>query len=282
MTPTFDRRTTPSRGDIAAVRLKGFVDADRFVEGVDMQVSCSVAPLRRTPNGAQDTQLLFGETFTVYDEANGWAWGQAGFDGYVGFVDIEALSAPVVASTHRIKALRAYRFSEPDLKSRPLGLISMNAKVAVTGQNGRFVEEARGGYIYAEHLAPFGVYTEDYVSAATSFLGAPYFWGGRESLGLDCSALVQNALEVSGINAPRDADQQEAAIGAPLASARPDQALRRGDFVFWKGHVAIMVDETRMVHANATHMEVTIDPLKAFAERVRDETGPVTSIKRLG
>ncbi|MEM9988959.1 MAG: SH3 domain-containing protein, partial [Pseudomonadota bacterium] len=207
-----DPRLTPARGDVAADFLKDQVDADRYDPGMAYQVSSSVLPLRRTPapDGPQETQVLFGEIFTVYDEKDGWGWGQADFDNYVGYVDMAGLSAPVDAVTHRVTALRSYRFSAPNLKSAPLGLISMNAKLAIAEEEGDYVRETRGGWLWRGHVAPMAERAADPVGVATKFLGAPYFWGGRESLGLDCSSLLQNAFEAAGQIIPRDTDLQEA------------------------------------------------------------------------
>ncbi len=281
----FDKRVTPVRADLAAAHLKGKVDAPRFAQGTTMQVTASVLPIRRTPapDGAQETQALFGETFTIYDEAEGWGWGQAALDGYVGYVDMEGLSAPVVAPTHRITALRSYRFSEPNLKSAPLGLVSMNAKIAAGETDGDFVQEARGGWVWRGHTAPIDAeFAIDPVEAAMLFLAAPYFWGGRESLGLDCSALIQNAFEACGHVVPRDTDQQEAyfqeagrsetvwdeAMGGDWA----DAMLQRGDILFWPGHTALMVDDRHMLHANATYMATTINDARELSAKwvVRD------------
>ncbi|MBY0448802.1 MAG: C40 family peptidase, partial [Hyphomonadaceae bacterium] len=245
-----DKRTTPARPDLAARHLEGLVQAERFVEGVDYQCSAGVAPIRRAPAGdaMQEDQLLFGEVFTVYEERQGWGWGQSGRDQYVGYVAMEALSAPLLAPTHRIRALRTYCFSQPDLKSAPLFLLSMNAKVTAQEQRDRYIKIARAGWVFEGHLAALHEHAPDWVAEAERFLGAPYFWGGRESLGLDCSGLVQSALEAAGVLAPRDADMQEA-LGEALPLRLEE--LRRGDLVFWKGHVGIMLDGERLLHANA-------------------------------
>jgi cell wall-associated NlpC family hydrolase len=150
----------------------------------------------------------------------------------------------------------------------------MNAMVAVEGQEGRFVKAA-GRWFVEEHLAPVGHAEADYVAVAERFVGTPYHWGGRESLGLDCSGLVQQALYASGRACPRDSDQQ-AAMGEPV------EALRRGDLVFWRGHVAIMTSEHDVIHANAWHMAVVVEPLaEAVARRSRLGGGEPTGFRRL-
>lgn len=244
-----------------------------------MQVTASVLPIRRTPadDARQETQCLFGEVFTVYDEAEGWAWGQAAIDGYVGYVDVTGLSAPVIPTTHYVAALRTYRYTAPDLKSPPLGLISMHAGLSLGETELGFAREGRGGWVFAGHaVAAAARQTTDPVAVAQQFLGTAYFWGGRESLGLDCSALIQNAFAAANVAIPRDTDQQEPWFADPAhgevlwaegmaATPALETPLQRGDVIFWAGHVGIMVDARNVLHANATHMAVTVDDLAAIS-----------------
>ncbi len=288
-----EARLTPARPDVAAEHLRGQVEAGRYDPGMAYQITASVLPIRRTPapDGPQETQSLFGESFTVYDEKDGWGWGQAAFDDYVGYVDMAGLSAPVLEPTHRVTALRSYRYPEPNLKSAPFGLLSMNAKLSVVGEEGDYLKEARGGYVWKGHTAPLAEIVQDPVAVAEQFVGGPYFWGGRESLGLDCSALIQNAYERAGVVVPRDADLQEkffsdAANGKPVyqeGASTPWQDLTyvRGDLFFWPGHVGVMVDATRMVHATATHMAVAVDDVRTIAKRWEETQGlNVSSVVR--
>jgi hypothetical protein len=271
-----DPRQTLARDGIAARSLEGIVPADRYVETTMRQTQVPSAALRRgpSPEAEQLDQLLFGEVFEVLDEADGWAFGQAVRDGYVGYVEAAALGGPPVTPTHRVRALRTYGFSAPSIKAVPNGLYSMNALLAAEEHEGRFVRTAAGWFV-AEHLAPIGDAEADFVAVAERFVGTPYQWGGRESLGLDCSGLVQQALYASGRACPRDSDQQ-AAMGEPV------ETLRRGDLVFWRGHVAIMVSETDIVHANAYHMEVVVEPLaEAVARTIARGGGEPTAHRRL-
>lgn len=281
-----DKRLTPARPDLAADWLKGEVEADRFAAPHRRQLRAASAPLHRAPapDAPLETQLLFGEILEAYEEKDGWLWGQAALDGYVGYAPAAFFSTEIAAPTHRVTALRTYVFSRPDIKSRPLQLISMNAQLAVRAETGEFVELLTGGCVFAAHCAPIEAHTDDYAGIAELFVGTPYLWGGRESLGLDCSGLVQNALMRAGAPCPRDADMQEELIGEDAACAPFDENrlfFRRGDLVFWKGHVGIMRDETHMIHANATHMMTTVDPLRLFAAQARERAGPITRVKRV-
>ena len=261
-----DPRLILARDGIAARSLAGTVPAARHVDTTMRQAKAASASLRRAPSPAAEQldQLLFGELFEVLDEADGWAFGQAVRDGYVGYVEAAALGAPT-APTHTVRALRTYGFSEPSIKAPPTGLYSMNALVAAERHEGRFVKTA-GGWFVEEHLVPVDHAEADYVAVAERFVGTPYHWGGRESLGLDCSGLVQQALYASGRACPRDSDQQ-AAMGEPV------EALRRGDLVFWRGHVAIMISATDIIHANAWHMAVVIEPLAEAVARINSRGG---------
>lgn len=277
-----DPRITPARADLAAAFLEGRVCAARFVEGTPFQASAAVAAIRAAPDGAArlEDQLLFGEGFTVFEEKHGWAWGQSARDGYVGYVDMAALSAPPVASTDRVAALRTYIFSAADLKSAPLMLLSLNAKVRVETEEAGYAKLARTGWVPQRHLAALDRHEADWVAVAERFVGTPYLWGGRESLGLDCSGLLQSALEAGGTQAPRDADMLEG-LGTAIPIDDP-AGLRRGDMVFWKGHCGVMVDGMHLLHANAFHMQTVIEPLQEAAARIAQAGQPIRAIKRLG
>ena len=273
-----DPRVTLARPDLADLDLQGLVAAARYEAPALRQVAVPTAALRKAahPMAEQWDQLLFGELFRVLDVQDGFAWGQAARDGYVGFVaedDLAALGAP---ATHQIAVPRTYAFAEPNIKSRPVGLYSLNALTAIEATEGRFARGEGTGWFIADHLRPVGVAGGDYVATAQGFLGAPYQWGGRESLGLDCSGLVQQALAASGQAVPRDTDMQLAFFTPITAEER-----QRGDLVFWKGHVALLLDADTILHANAHHMAVAIEPLAEAIARIEAAgSGPVTGWRR--
>lgn len=278
-----DPRLTPARADVAAAFLKGRVEAARFAEGEARTVQCAAASLRNGPSfeAGQDTELLFGERFVVYDEQDGWAWGQAALDSYVGYMRADALSRETRAPTHRVSAPRSLIFSKPDLKSPPSLRLSMNAKLTIEDESGKYLRAAGAGWIYAPHARPIGECAPDWVAEAERFIGAPYFWGGKSFDGYDCSGLIQTALEAAGIAAPRDTDMQENGLGAPVDWRADFSNLRRGDLVFWKGHVGVMLDGARFLHANAHHMATAIETLAEAVARIEAGGTPVRAIKRI-
>jgi cell wall-associated NlpC family hydrolase len=273
-----DPRLTLARPDLADLALQGLVAAERYEAPKAWQVAVPTAALRKAahPMAEQWDQLLFGEVFHVLEAKDGFAWGQAARDGYVGFVaedDLAALGAP---ATHQVAVPRTYAFAEPSIKARPVGLYSLNALTAIEATEGRFAKGEGTGWFVSVHLAPVGVAAGDYVAVAQGFLGAPYQWGGRESLGLDCSGLVQQALAARGDAVPRDTDMQ-LGFFPPIAA----EARRRGDLVFWKGHVAILLDADTILHANAHHMAVAVEPLAEAIARIEAAGGgPVTGWRR--
>jgi cell wall-associated NlpC family hydrolase len=245
-----------------------------------MQCVAPNAAVRASADPASELQdqLLCGEVFDVLETAGDWAWGQARRDGYVGWAELAALSPELTAPTHRVAVLRTGAFAQPDFKAPTLGFYSLNALLTVEATEGRYARTAQGWFT-AEHLRPIGEALEpDPVTVAERFLAAPYQWGGRDSLGLDCSGLVQQALYGCGRACPRDADMQEEALGRPVEAAE----LRRGDLVFWDGHVAWMLDGARVLHANAHHMAVAVEPLATLTARMRaNGAGEPTSYRRI-
>jgi len=263
---SLDARVTPLRDGLAARSLEGVVAAKTYVDPTPKRCAAPAAAIRRAPDAASEQmdQLLFGELFDALTEEGGWAWGQARRDGYVGFVEAAALSPLGEPPTHRIGALRTYAFAQASIKSPASGPYSLNALVRVEEMSGALAKVAGAGWMAARHLSPLGEFEADPAAVAERFLGAPYLWGGRESLGLDCSGLVQQALFACGLACPRDADQQSR-IGREIRRAE----FGRGDLVFWKGHVAMGLDAERIVHANGHHMAVAVEPLDAAVARIR-------------
>lgn len=283
MNETLDPRRHAYRKDLADVSLQGRVEARHFVEGEAYQVTEASAPLHAEPrsDSYMVTEALYGERIQVYEAREGWVWGQLERDSYVGYLPQSVLEIAGAPSTHRVSALRTYIFPGPDIKLPPLALISMEAEVAVVKTQGQFAVLSDGSYLVAQHLSLLDEYADDFVQVAVQFLGAPYRWGGKQSIGLDCSGLVQVALHRAGITCPRDSDMQEAELGEALGDSQDLAQLQRGDLIFWQGHVGIMLDKTNLLHANGHHMATAIEPVAGAVARIAANHGPVTSLKRL-
>jgi cell wall-associated NlpC family hydrolase len=289
-----DRRLHAYRPDLADTSLAGRVEAGRFVTGQAMQVITHAAPLHREPrkDAGLDTEALCGEVVTVFEIEEGWAWGQLASDGYVGYLPAERLGPVSPPATHRVSAVRSFAYPGPSMKLPRAMTLSLGSRVHVLDRQGDFAVVAgvaglARSFIWAQHLSALDSHAHDPVAVAEQLLHAPYLWGGKSSMGLDCSGLVQLSLDAAGIAVPRDSDLQERSAGQRIG---PDDtldgtlpALRRGDLVFWKGHVGLMQDETHLLHANGHHMLVASEPLAVAVERILAKGGgPVTSLRRIG
>ncbi len=264
------------RRDIADVALAADVFAPHYAKPLIHGCAIASAPLLAGPSAAARavSELLLGEGFAVVDVGSGWAWGYGLHDHYVGYLPLASLGTPL-AATHRVAASAALVFAEADIKTPVVTRLPMGARVSGEAA-GNFVAAA-GGFVHRRHLCPIDAVEADFVAVAERLLGAPYRWGGRGGDGVDCSGLVQLALSFAGIAAPRDSDQQQA-IGAPLTE---DEPLRRGDLVFFPGHVGIMADDTCLLHANAHWMATVREPLADVIARLLPAHGqPVTARRR--
>lgn len=278
-----DRRRNAFRDDLAANNIRNLVQAPRYVDGEWAQVTHASTEVRRRPdpNAPVDTEALFGEVVVVYEVANGWAWVQLVRDSYVGYIRAEALSANVEWPTHKVRALGTFVYTAPDIKSPPLTHLSLNSSFCVAETDDQFCRLTTGGYVVTRHVAEIESYARDFVEVAERFIGTPYLWGGRTRVGIDCSGLVQVALEAAGISAPRDSDMQRDELGIDVEIPDDLEGLLRGDLIFWDGHVGMLVDGIMLLHANAHHMAVTVETLPEAVERISRSGSPIRAIKRL-
>ena len=278
-----DPRLTPARPDLAAKYLEGKIAAARFVTGEEFMISDAIAPLRERPSSDATllTQALMGERVTIYDRnGEGFAWGQLNGDGYVGWLPDRALAKPTGKPTHKIIALRTFAFPGPSIKLPPVETLVMGATLTVERDDGAFAVTRDGWYLPRRHVGNIDHRAEDFVAVAEQFAGTPYLWGGKSSLGIDCSGLVQVSLNAAGTGCPRDSDMQQDGLGRELDTAETKK-LRRGDLIFWKGHVAIARDADSVVHANAHHMATVIENTSEAIARIKAAGSEITAIKRL-
>lgn len=279
---SLDPRLNAYRADLAHARLAGSVEAARFVEPQQRQVTAPLAAVLDNPSGKarQVTQALMGETVGVLEEQGSWCWVQLQRDGYVGHMSSASLGKVETRPTHRVSVPLALSFPEPDIKSQPAIALPLNAEFTAHDHDDRFLKLADGRFICRVHVQPAGEMSADFVSVAMGFTSVPYLWGGKSFMGLDCSGLVQVSLQACGISCPRDADMQEAGLGDALPGGA-GVSLQRGDLVFWDGHVGIMTDARSLLHANGYHMRVVCEPLQEAISRIAAGGSPVTSIRRL-
>ncbi|MEH6792304.1 C40 family peptidase [Parasphingorhabdus sp.] len=285
----FDPRITAHRGDLADIALAGKMFAPHYAEPMAMRCSAPKAMIRRHSGKDHEaiSELLHGEDFHVLDIAGDWAWGYCGHDGYVGYIPVHALQhrKKTPEPTHLVAARAALIFIAPDFKSGVIKRLPMGARIACGEASacGSYLKTGKG-FVHVRHVQPIGTKvvfdgSNGTAALAEQLVGAPYLWGGRSGDGLDCSGLVQMIMMLTGVAAPRDSDQQQAALGAEIAA---DDSLRRGDLVFLPNHVGLMVDQERIIHASSHSMQVSIEPLADVVARyAADSDQPVLARKRM-
>ena len=270
---TLDPRLHAYRDDLANVDLKDQVSASNYVEGKPARIGSHFADVHKHPDAQSmlQTQLLHGHDVLVFDQADDWAWVQQPLDGYVGYVRQEVLVTDNLTDpTHMVIAPRTFLYREPDLKMGRTGYRSMGSKLVVTGETTtrgtNYLILDSGEAVIAHHLIKIGDWQSDPVSVAETLLHTPYLWGGNTGFGLDCSGLVWLANLLCGNPVLRDSDMQAASIGEEISM--DFRQLRRGDLVFWRGHVGMMADGENLLHANGNSMNVALEPLESAIERI--------------
>jgi|TARA_B110000908_G_C10261117_1_gene459341 hypothetical protein len=252
-------------------------DPDLVTEQTLARIGVPLADLCRHAGQQRDRQVLLGERVTILGRTDAHFYVVTDKDHYVGYLDRGALIADH-RPTHRISSLASHTYSDPDMKSPDLLAFSHGCLMNVVYQSDKFAKTEHG-YIPTQHLCPIDQTDRDPVEVAKLFLNTPYLWGGNSNIGIDCSGLVQAALTAGGIPCPGDSDQQEALLGSHLG---PDAAIQKGDFLFWKGHIAIAADATTLIHANAFHMACVYEPIAdAIARIAAQGDGNITAHKRL-
>ena len=277
-----DPRLHAYREDLAGSYLRERVRAARYIDGEPRQIAAPSIPIRVAPkfDAPLATEALSGEILTLFDVRDGWGWVQLQDDRYVGYTPMDGLSTMIEENSHRVSARLTYLYPAPDIKRPPITKLSFSCTVLpISRPDARFFELSRGGFVHSDHLVGIKERAKDYVRIAERFVGAPYLWGGKTTLGIDCSGLVQISVQAAGMSCPRDSDMQLATIGESIDPANLD-GVQRGDLLFWKGHVAIAQSGDWIVHASGHHMEVVVEPIRRAIERIAESYGQLAAIKR--
>ncbi|XDA98552.1 NlpC/P60 family protein [Sulfitobacter sp. LCG007] len=258
-----DRRLTP--------------DPQRIRTRIPARVTVPLADLCRVPGWPRDRQLLLGESVTVFDDADGWSYVQAGKDGYCGYLRSDALG-PDLPATHRVTAPATQAYEAPDIKSPDRMMLSFGCLLSATAESATFIATPEG-HVPRQHVHRVGSYASDPAAVAELFLGTPYLWGGNSRSGIDCSGLVQAAMLACGIDCPADSDLQCAGFGKDVPSG---SGYQRNDLLFWKGHVALVTDPRTLIHANGGYMAVVFEKIDEAISRIELQgDGMPTAHKRL-
>ena len=274
----FDSRITPIRRDLASVAYKVIVKRKRYVTAKRATVISSFSPLYSNKGSKLNTQLLYGEECDVFEINKGWSWIQSRRDNYVGYTPSINLTRKTYKPNSKVISLRTIIYTKPDIKSGAKGYLSFNSLVEVIKTKGKYSFIKNLGWCPSLDLAKIKSKKLNHIDLSKQYLNTPYLWGGRDSMGIDCSGLVQNLHQINNNPFPRDTDMQEIFV---TNEVKFEKDLKAGDLIFWKGHVAMMIDSLNIIHANAFHMKTAIEPLSKAKKRILQSNGKIRKFGRI-
>ena len=207
------------------------------------------------------SQIIYGEKFKILSKNKEWVKIKNGFDNYVGYIKYKNFKNKH-RPTHKICNLKTNIFQKT---KKTKNFLPFGAKISIINQNKKFVEYEKNKWIKKKDVKKLNYKEKDFVKIFKKFLNVKYVWGGKTFQGIDCSALLQIFFYYNNSFYPRDTKDQIKYTKKNLKKRK----FKKGDIIFWKGHVAICLNSKQLIHAYGPEKKVIVMPIIETINRIQ-------------
>ena len=227
----------------------------------------SLSSIYKKPSKTSEviSQIIYGEKFDIISKKKNWLKIKTSFDNYIGYIKNENY-VDNFKPTHKIFVLKASIFDEK--KRRTKKFLTFVSKISIIQESKKFVEFEKGKWIKKNNIKKISYIEKDYLKILKLFLNTKYVWGGRTYKGIDCSAILQLIFYYNNKFYPRDTKDQ---IRYSKKNIKKN-ILKKGNIIFWKGHVAICINSKKLIHAYGPKKKVLIMPITETIDRIERTT----------
>ena len=208
------------------------------------------------------TQMIYGDSFSIIKKNNKWLKIKIKEDGYLGFIQNKNYKT-YLKPTHKINKLKAKVYKSPN-KQKKVNILAFGSKIRVIDKQSKFLKFDKG-WINQNEVKPLPYRQKDPFKRINIFKNIKYKWGGKSFKGIDCSALIQVFLNFNNKYCPRDTKDQIKYSKGKLKKRK----YKKGDIIFWKGHVAICLNSKELIHAYGPEKKVLIMPITKTINRIK-------------
>ena len=244
-----------------------------------LTVKSSIANIykKNSKNSGIVTQILLGEDFKSQNKIGKFYKGYKAYDKYKGFIEAKDLHLDKNKKTHKIISKECNVYKKPNNKYKLNKKIFFNTRISILNDKNNFIQ-TKNGWILKKNIKPINFRKKHFLDNIKLYLNTKYLWGGNSPKGLDCSALVQELLKFNNIYCPRDSKDQKKFFRKEISIKN----IRKGDLLFWKGHVAIALSNKKLVHAFGARKKVVIMGIKETIKKIYSKSKlPLLCVKRI-
>ena len=224
----------------------------------------SLSNIYKSPSKISEvtSQIIYGEKFNILSKNKNWLKIKTSFDDYIGYIKNENYINNF-KPTHKILVLKASIFDKEKKKTKYF--LTFASKISVIQKNKNFVEFEKNKWIKKTNIKKIDYVEKNYLKILKLFLNTKYIWGGKTYKGIDCSAILQLLYYYNNKFYPRDTKDQ---IKYSIKNTKR-RMFKKGDIVFWKGHVAICINSKKLIHAYGPKKKVLIMPITETIDRIK-------------